>query len=366
MRGAGKGRLRVILVTALLLVVAAGVSAALLVRFANRIIKGELEKRLGNALSIERIDLKWGHVEASGIKLKNPAGRDVVRIGSLSARADFMQFFRREYVIWSLSLKDPYVFVEVNHQGDIVNPVFPFAPPPMLIRRLTISGGSIDYLDGKVRRQAVLTRVRDIRLEVGEVANPFSDSWSTFDLTAEIRGHGAPGVVKTKGKVKLKTMDMECGADVKGLDITGFMPYFQKNTDVNVTRGVMDVDMTVRVASGKVHAPGRAVLRNLDFAGQPGVKHLFMGVPLSLVMAFMKKGGDQIPLNFVVEGDLDNPAVNLREHIAARLSAGMAEKLGYSLKGMGRSMFTVGSEGTKGLGAGMKGMGKGLRKLFSK
>ena len=121
----GKGKGRKFLVIALVIIVVLGVSVALLVKYANQIIKVELERRLGKAFSIERIDLAWGHVEAVGVKLKNPAGKEVIKVDSLYVSADFMGLLKKEYVVSSVTLKNPYIFVEVDKKGDIVNPVLP-------------------------------------------------------------------------------------------------------------------------------------------------------------------------------------------------------------------------------------------------
>jgi hypothetical protein len=377
----GKKGLKVVLMAAIIVAVVFGVSIFMLVKYANRIIKGELERRLGKAFSIERIDLKWGHVEATGIKLKDKDGKEVARVESLSARADFMQFLRKEYVISSLTIKSPYLFVEVDHKGALVSPILPVegkptvpatkketpktAPAPLTITHLRIEDGAIDYLDGKPHAPA-LTKVREISLDARDIRVPFPDGFTRYDLSARIPGNRGAGSVKSNGKIGLKTMDMECVGEVRGLDITNFKPYFQKDADVNITRGFLDVDLHIKVESRKLYAPGKAVLKDVEFTSLPGAKNRFMGVPLSLVVLFLKRSGDQIPVNFTLQGDLDNPKVNIRENFVNSLSQGIASKLGLSLMGMGQSMVTVGSAGAKGVGSGVKGIGNGLKRVFSK
>jgi hypothetical protein len=72
----------------------------------------------------------------------------------------------------------------------------------------------------------------------------------------------------------------------------------------------------------------------------------------------MKKSGDKIPVNFVVDGNLDNPKFDLRENFVAKLSEGMADKFGFSLKQIGQGMVGAGE-------AGIKGVGRSIR-LFTK
>jgi len=365
-------RLKIVLISMIAAFVFFGGSALLLVRYANRIIAVELETRLGKAFSIDSIDLKWGHVEARGIKLRNPAGREVIVVESVEVTADFMQAFRKEYVVSSLILKAPYVFIETDHKGELVNPPLPFGygkapvkeagktvPVPITIKRLEILDGAVDYLDGRAGKKPVLTRLRSVNINFGNIRVPSADDWSPFTVSASVPVHGGAGLLKTTGRINLASMDMEGKGEIRDLDITAFKPYFQRETDVNVTRGFIDVDATVRVSSKRIHAPGKATLKNLEFSSRSGLGNRFMGVPLAVVIAFMKENGDRIPVNFVVEGNLDNPRFDLREHFVARLSEGMADKLGFSLKQIGQGMVGAGE-------AGIKEVGKGLRKLFTR
>lgn len=120
---------KVLLVAVVCFVVILGISIALLVKYANRIIASELEKRIGKSFSVERIDLKWGSVEVVGVALKNREGKEVVKVGDLSVKADFMGLLRKQYVISSVTVKDPYLFVEIDRKGNIVNPVLPSERP---------------------------------------------------------------------------------------------------------------------------------------------------------------------------------------------------------------------------------------------
>lgn len=56
--------------------------------------------------------------------------------------------------------------------------------------------------------------------------------------------------------------------------------------------------------------------------------------------------GDQLAVDFVVSGDLDNPKFNLAENFMARLSYGIAEKLGVSNKDIGGSVIGIGTDGS--------------------
>ena len=381
MTTAGKGKGRKLLVIALVIVVVLGVAVALLVKYANQIIKVELERRLGKAFSIERIDLAWGHVEAVGIKLKNTAGKEVIKVDSLSVSADFMGLLRKEYVVSSITLKNPYIFVEVDKKGDIINPVLPVEPKPkkakkqdeqekpvapVTVKKIEITGGAVDYLDRKTPATPVLTKIRNISLAVKDIHTPLTNTFSPYVLSANIPGRMSTGVVKSNGKINLKSKDTDCKAQVRSLDLTDLQPYFQKDNNVTIRKGFLDLDIDARVASQKVHAPGNAVLKDLEFQSGRGAGNQFMGVPLSLVIEYLKTSNNEIPVAFVVEGDLDNPKFSLQEEFVAAMTIALAGKLGFSIEGVAKSLLGGSVKGSGNVGSSVKGIGEGLKKLFGK
>jgi hypothetical protein len=382
MATSGEKKLKVFLIVVIAFVVILGGSVALLVKYANKIIKGEMESRLGKAFSIERIDLKWGRVEAVGIKLKNAAGKEVIKVGDLSVKADFMGLLRKQYIISSVAIKDAYMFVEIDNKGNIVNPVLPpeLMPskpakgekpkqpvPPITIKKIEIINSSIDYLDRKTPVTPVLTKLRNVDFVIKDVSVPFIDTFSNYVLSANIPGNMSTGTIKSNGKIKFKTKDMNLKTDLRKLDITSLKPYFQKESPVNITKGFLDLDMNVKVVSQKIHAPGMATLKDLEFASGSGIGSKFMGVPLSLVVASLKKSNNEIPVNFVIEGDLNNPKFDLKENLMGKISVAMAEKLGLPIKGITEAVAgAAGEKGAEKVGSGIKGIGENLKNIFKK
>jgi hypothetical protein len=379
---AGNRKGRNFLVIILVIIVVLGVSVALLVKYANQIIKVELERRLGKAFTIEKIDLAWGHVEAMGVKLKNPAGKEVIKVDSLSVSADFMGLLKKEYVVSNVILKNPYIFVEVDKQGNIVNPVLPIeeAKPekdkkkdqqdqstaPVTVKKIEIAGGAIDYLDRKTPVTPVLTKIRNISLEVKDIHYPLTSTLSPYVLSANIPGNMSTGSVKSSGKINLKSKDADCKVHVRSLDLTDLKPYFQKSTTANVTKGFLDLDINARVASRRINAPGNAVLKDLEFGSGRGMGGQFMGVPLTLVIEYLKTSNNEIPVDFVVEGDLDNPKFGLEEEFVAKMTIALAGKLGFSIEELGKSLLTGTLKGSGDVGSSVKGIEEGLKKLFGK
>lgn len=350
-----------------------GITVAVLIKNANRIIKYELESFLGKDFSVERIDLHWGRVEALHVSFKNPAGKEVFKTDSLTLEANFMGLLKKKYIISNLSLKNPYILMVKDTKGNLVDP-FPKKGskeageeqpiPPIVIKKIKINEGSLDYLDKKVSGKPVLIRLRNIEFELKDITFPLNDTFSNYKTSATIPGNLSTGILKGKGKIKLKTKDTDSRVEIRKLDITQFKPYFQKKGDVNVTKGTLDLDMDARVRSQKIHAPGTVVLRDLVFERKPGITNKFLNIPLSAVIKFLKNNNNEIAVSFVLEGDLDNPKFSLGNKFTEKLSIAIAEKLGLSIKKIGESIVIFGAEGVKEIEKGVKDIGEDLLKIL--
>jgi uncharacterized protein involved in outer membrane biogenesis len=370
-----KKKLKIALIAIGVSILVLAIAFAILIKNANRIIKSELESALGKDFSVRKIDLHWGRVEAFDISFKNPAGKEVFKTDRLTLEADFMGLLRKKYVISNVSLKNPYILLETDRNGNLIIPFPRKGPtkekaekplPPVVIKKIVITKGSLDYLDRKVSSTPVLTRVRDIELDFKEIAVPLGDNFSPYTLSASVPGNQSAGILKSKGKMKPKTKDMDCKVEVRKLDITPFKPYYQKKSDVNVKKGTLDLDMDAKVKSRKINAPGRALLKDLEFEKRPGVGGTFMNIPLSAVVTFLKNNNNEIIVNFVMEGDLDNPKFSLRESFMREVTIAMAEKLGLSVKRIGESIVIFGAEGAKKVEKGVKGIGESIKDILKR
>ncbi|OGW39491.1 MAG: hypothetical protein A2Y97_08170 [Nitrospirae bacterium RBG_13_39_12] len=365
-------KIKIVLISFLTIVLLLGITVAILIKNANRVIKYKLESVLGQGFSFREIKLSWGKVEAVDISFKDPDGKDIFKTDNLVVRADFMGLLRKEYVVSDLFLENPYILLHKDRKGNLVNPFLNKSKgkgkerptPPVVIEETKITNGSVDYLDGQVSRTYVMTKIRNIEFESKIFGFPLNDILSSYAVNAKIPGKQSTGTLKSGGKVRLKTMDTECKVELRGLDITGFKPYFERKGDVNVTRGILDLDMSLKIISRKINAPGRAILKDLEFDAGHGAKNKFIGVPLYAVIKFLKDNNNQIVVDFILEGDLDNPKFNLRENFIEKMTIGLAGKLGLSVKRIGESIVVLGTGGIEEVGKSLKDIGEGITGIF--
>jgi hypothetical protein len=367
-------RLKVALIVTGAAVLLISIAIAILIKNANRIIKHELESFLGKDFSVQRIDLHWGKVEAFDISFRNPAGQEVFKTDHLTLEADFIGLLKKQYILSTVSLKKPYLLLEKNPKGNLMNPFQKKGPseekekpmPPIFFKKIDVTNGSLDYLDKTISSKGVLTKLRNVEFDFKELTFPLKDNFSVYALSASIPGKQNTGALRSNGKINLLNKDMDGKVEIKELDITEFKPYYQKKGDVNVTKGTLDMNMDVKIRSDKINAPGKAVLKELEFERGSGIGNKFLNLPLSAVVSFLKNNNNEIVVNFVVEGDLNNPKFNLRESLMNKISIEMAEKLGLSIKRIGESIVETGAEGAKEVGKGVKGFGEGIKKIFER
>ncbi len=280
------------------------------------------------------------------------------------------------FVISELALSRPYLRVEVDRAGKVVSPfpvsregsqTSPKKPAAAIdLKKISVTGGSLLYLDGKVSSPPHPTRLDSIEVNITDISLPFGNNWTNYSLSARIPGRGSNGSFKWTGKTNFKTVDTQSNIALRGLDITGFKPYFQKKADADVTRGTLDISMTATVRSRMIHAPGTAVLKNLEFRTGRGVGDKFIGVPRSLVLDLLKTSNNEIPLDFTLQGSIDDPKFNITEGLTKRFTVGLANKLGLSVVEAGETVIVQGVKGVKEVGKGIKGLGESLQKVFKK
>ncbi len=378
MQGNENKKVKKIAIVALVVIAGLAVSIALLIQSANRIIKEELEQRLGKTFSVDKIDLGWGRVEATGVKLKNTVGKEVIRIESASVNADFMGVFKREYIISSVKLKGPYIFVEVDRKGNIVNPILQVEQKQkktekqkktttvMRVKNVEIAAGSLDYYDRKTSSTPLLTQIRNINLEIKNIRMPLIDVFSPYVLSAKIPSRRSIGVMKSSGKINLKTKDTDCKMQIRSLDLVDLKPYFRKNTTANMTKGFLDLDLTARVLSNRINAPGKAILKDLEFGEVRTIGKRFVGVPLSLVLGYLKKSNNEISVSFVIKGNLENPQFGIQEEFMTAMAVALAGTFGFSIEELGKALLDGGAKGGGDVGTTVIDIGKGLEKIFGK
>lgn len=70
---------------------------------------------------------------------------------------------------------------------------------------------------------------------------------------------------------------------------------------------------------------------------------------------------NEITVDFVIEGNIRNPKISLRESFLQKFTLGLAEELGLSITRIGESIVV---KVAKQVEEGVKGIGEGIQKMF--
>ena len=73
---------------------------------------------------------------------------------------------------------------------------------------------------------------------------------------------------------------------------------------------------------------------------------------------------NKITVDFILEGDINNPQFSLNQALTTRLAFAMAKVLGVNLGGMVKDVGTLGQKGGEAVGQAAKGTGGWLQRLF--
>lgn len=349
-------RKKLIFIAASLLGVVVLAGAVLLLN-ANRILKHEIEKALGEGFSVRSIDLRWGSVRAEDARIIRPDGKEFLAVPRFDLSADFLGLLKKENAVSGILLEKPSLLLEVDRRGVLLA-----LPPatggkakadstgqaPFLVRRLEVKDGSLDYLDRKVRGGPVLIRLRNVEAEISGFTIPLSTKESPFLFSAVIPGNLGSGTMKSKGFINLKNGDSKSSLEVRNLDITGLRRYYEKPGDVEVTRGFLSVEAKTTVMKSRISSSGTMTIRDLSFRADKG--KTVLGLPLAAVTNLLKDKNNEITLDFVVEGDLKNPKFSIRDSLVQKVALSLVKMMGLPVEAIGKTLFDIG--------------GGALRKIF--
>lgn len=355
------------------------VVALILAKLSGQLLKSQIEKALGENVKAGAVGISWGRVTIEDLKFLRD-GQTVGNVKSVYVRADFMSILGKKLKVSKVEVDQPYFKVIVDNKGKLLLPVtLPEKQTdeieqkgkkkevqkdekskdamPVEIKALAVRGGRVDFEDRSLSRPVTLT-FEDLTIDVDDVAYPFSDQWTDFEVSSQLVGGRQKGAINAKGKTNLLNEETKVKTTMKDVDMVLLRPYIEKKGDVGIERGFINMNMDAGVVKKHIKAPGIMTIRDLQLASSGGISGTFLGVPRSMVLSFLKNNNNEISLHFVLEGDLSNPRFNLRENLATRLSVGLADKLGISLKGAGEAVVGGGS---KTIGETMKTL-KGLFK----
>ena len=349
-------------------------------RIAVGIIKGKVVEALGPESEIKDIQLGWWAVEVHGLRIKGRQGwpaADTLRVERVVIVPSLRSLFSDTIRVGSITVVRPYLSALRTREGKLrVLPSLLEAPAPkgkapagppaptVAVSRVTMEDGVVELFDATVTQPPAKIRLEKIQATVHNVTVPSLKGKSQFDLTAVVKGVQRDGRATLKGWAEMATKDSSVKTELRSVDLVAFQPYLVKAAETRVQKGALDLDLQSEVSKNHLRAPGKVVISDLEFASAKGALDTFMGVPRAAVVNFLKNKDNKIAVNFLIEGDINNPQFTIREALATRMASGMAETLGVSIRGVAEGVGTLGQKGVQATGEAAKSLGGALQGLF--
>jgi hypothetical protein len=341
-------------------------------RFEGLVLSGRIACRGTINLKTADVDLKLDAADIRGVDA--PGTGPQLRAKALILRIQSGEDVKG-VLLSDVVLKEPYVALIIDRRGDLVLPVRlkqekPKAKEPGLpetrvsISNLSIAGGEVLILDGKVSQPPHQLRYTAIQGHIDRVSIPAAPEWSSYTLSAKLPRQASIGTFDLSGKTMFSTADTDAKLVVTGIDLASLRPYIYKQGDAEVAAGQMNLTLDATVRKRNIQAPARAIIRNLAFAPARTVKDKFLGVPRTAVIDYMKSGNNEIVLNFRVEGNIDDPKFTLTGAASTQLAQGLAKTLGIGVVGVGETILRQGGRTIEGIGRGLRdATGGALRRV---
>jgi hypothetical protein len=226
---------------------------------------------------------------------------------------------------------------------------------PVEVKTLALMGGKVDFEDRSLARPVIM-KFENLMVDIHRIAYPFPDQWTEFEVSGQLVGGKQISTINATGKTNLLNEETKVKAMTKNIDLVLLRPYVEKKGDMGIERGFINMNIDSSVFKKHIRAPGTMVIRDLQLSSSGGTGGTFLGVPRSMVLSFLKNNNNEISLDFVLEGDLNNPRFNLRENFTTRLSVSLAKKLGISILGIGEAVAGGSSSIIEGATKTLKGL----------
>jgi hypothetical protein len=350
---------------------------------AVRVLKGKVVEVLGPNSEIGDIRLGWSSVKVEGLRIKGPSGwpaADALQAERVIVVPSLRSVFSRPYRIRSITIVKPYLSAFRTKEGKFL--ALPglltgaasegqaktlsslAASPRVDVGRVTLEDGVVELYDATVAQPPLKIRLEQIKATIRDMAIPAVKGKSRFELAGVVKGVQRDGQMKMEGWAEVGTKDSSVKMEFRSVDLLVLQPYLIKENERGIQKGTFDLDLQSDVSKNRLLAPGTATISDLEFVPAEGGFDTFMGLPRQAVLAFLMRNENKITVDFVLEGDINDPQFSINQTFTQRLAFAMAKVLGVDLGGMAKDVGTLGLKGGEAVGQAAKGTAGWLQRLF--
>jgi hypothetical protein len=342
-----------------------GIAATVGLHYAAKALKSQVEQALGPESEVGEIVAGWSTIEVRRVRIRAPNGwpaADALRAQRIVIAPDLRGLVSGKIRIDRIDIDQAYISVLRARDGRLrLLPSLLEKPkkkagkstaPAVSIGAIALSGGVLEFFDATVRRPAHKIRLEQLHAKIDNLEVPSLSGRTRIDLEGTIKGVHRNGSMAIGGWTELADKNSELSTKLRGVDLIALQPYLIKATETGVRRGTMDLDIKSKVHKNQLNAPGIITLRGLELAPSDSSSGTFMGVPRQAVVTSLKDRDGKIVMQFILEGNLNDPKFSLNESFAKYLGMSVAAVLGISIEGLARGVGGT----AEGLGSVIKGL----------
>jgi hypothetical protein len=364
--------------------IGAGVLAVLIAggivgfRVAVGMLKGRVADALGSESEIADLRVGWSSVDVEGLRIEGPRGWpavDALRSERVTIVPSLRGVLSGELRVRSITVERPYLSALRTQDGKLqlvpslwagtgqpADTSPPAAPgSTVTIDRIALRDGVLEFFDATVTRPPLRIQLEQVQATVLDVVTPALTGRTRFELTAVLKSEQHDGTVTIAGWVEIATRDSSVKTTLRSVDLLAVQPYLIKGDERGLEKGSLDLDLQSEVRKNRLHAPGKFTISGMKLAPAQSAFGTFMGLPRDAVMASLENEDDEIAVDFVLEGDIDDPSFSLNETLTTRLAASLADALGVSLGGLVKGVGSLGQRGVEAAGEAARGA---VQRLF--
>ena len=322
---------------------------------AYQIALGELRSRVVNALGTQsevgEIHVSFKDITITDLKLNAPAGwpvRHVLTAARVVIAPDLGSITSGVFRINRIRIERATLAVLRDRSGKLrVLPSFTekssasgksgAADVPattVLIELIELKDSAISFFDEAVRSPPLQVRLDNVLASITNLRVPELTGKSAIDINANIAGPTQRGTLAIAGNMEFASRDGNIKTTMRDVEIAPLEPYLIKAAETGVRKGTLDLDLTAKVESKRLTAPGKLVLKGLELRSSEKAASTFMGMPRDAVVNLIRERDGRIDVPFTLDGNLNDPRFSLDSAYKARLAIATAGALGVSITGL--------------------------------
>jgi hypothetical protein len=314
--------------------------------YLTRFALQKAQEALGTRIELDSASLQilQGSVVLRGLRIFHPYRKDekIAEVRRLGVRIEYFPMLQGKTGLVSLELTRPWIVYQINKDGEwdlqrwvdsLTKDTKPkkekeAKPPlPIVVERIVISNGQVDYRDGHVSSPPTPISISDIDFKITALQLPTP----VHPLPSQFKGSFVVNVAAQanfagRGDFLSPKMSFDGTASLTGLSLLPLAPYYESGLPMKITQGVLSFSTEASCKNNDLQAPLHLEIHDLQTEpkkmGFLKDTEKEIGIPPVGTVNL----GD-LKLDVMVTGDIQDPHFHLASDISKIFVKKLSEQL---------------------------------------